>query len=467
MSADDVPSPEPVSSDKLQKMNEKEFDQFKQQMDQQAKKMLATKKSGEKSEDLPGSDIPSLEEFVKQEEKNKKEEEKREKKERKKDRKQQKKGKKREKKMEKKIAKMDKKKLIQKQKEEIKAEKAEKKAAKARRAAAEGETTKKRSRLATRLHEIIKDSSKLAGDNLEKEQRNLEKKQRKREAKARRKMREIARLELDVKILWQRLERKDKKITQLCARRDRLSHHVHDFGITDFKLDFRIGEYKRRFNSIKNAVDQLKKIIDRKRMKVEKFAPHLLAEAAKNLACDDLSIESISTIDFDDNCSIASFDSDSESDAAEILDIIDLEDCSDSDSESDSDEDDNDDGDDDDDNSCDYDENETEDEQTAKLFMNFCYRSTYDADKEAEIEVSVAREGVSKPAAHENDRSNVQEILRKAQERLQKMDECRAADEKERHAGVAESQSSKSKSSCSGNGKEPASGKPAFRKVFY
>ena len=452
-------------------MNEKECDKFKQRMDQQANKMLATKKGGEKSEDLPGSDIPSLEEFVKQEEQKKKEEEKREKKERKKDRKQQKKEKKREKKMEKKIAKIDRKKLMQKQKEEIKAEKAEKKAAKAEKAAAEGET-KKRSRLATRLHEMIKDSNKLAGDNLEKEQMKLERKQRKQEAKARRKMREIARLELDVKILWQRLERKDKKITQLSARRDRLSHRVHDYSITDFKLDFRIGEYKRRFNSIKNAVDQLKKIIDRKRMKVEKLAPHLLAEAAKkpqNLACDDLSIESISTIDFDDNCSIASSDSESESDAAEILDIIDLEDCSDSDSESDSDEepdDDNDDDEDDDDDFCDYDENETEDMQIAMLFMNFCYRSTCDDDKEAEREAPVARETVSKPAARENDRSNVQEVLRKAQERLQKMDECRAA-EKERRAGVAGSQSGKNKPSCSGNGKEPASGKPAVRKAFY
>ena len=65
MSADDIPSPESVSSDKLQKINEKECDQFKQQVDQQTKKILATKKSGEKSEDLPGSDIPSLEEFVK------------------------------------------------------------------------------------------------------------------------------------------------------------------------------------------------------------------------------------------------------------------------------------------------------------------------------------------------------------------------------------------------------------------
>ena len=371
--------------------------------------------------------------------------------------------------MEKKIAKIDRKKLMQKQKEEIKAEKAEKKAAKAERAAAEGET-KKRSRLATRLHEMIKDSNKLAGDNLEKEQKKLERKQRKREAKARRKMREIARLELDVKILWQRLERKDRKITQLCARRDRLSHCVHDYNITDFKLDFRISEHKRRFKSIKNAVDQLKKIIDRKLMKVAKLAPHLLAEVAKkpkNLACDDLSIESISTIDFDDNCSIASFDSDSESDAAEILDIIDLEDCSDSESESDSDEEQDDDNSDDDDDFCDCNENETEDEQLiAMLFMNFCYRSTRDNDKEAEIEAPMAREKISKPAARENDHSNVQEVLRKAQERLQKMDECRAA-EKERHAGVAGPQSSKNKPGCSGNGKEPASGKPAVRKAFY
>ena len=450
---------------------DEEFDQFKQRVNQQANKTLATKKDGEKSEDLPGSDIPSLEEFVKQEEQKKKEEEKRKKKEQKKDRKQQKKEKKREKKMEKKIAKIDRKKLMQKQKEEIRAEKAEKKAAKAERAAAEGET-KKRSRLATRLHEMIKDSNKLAGDNLEKEQKKLERKQRKREAKARRKMREIARLELDVKILWQRLERKDKKILQLCARRDRLSHCVHDYGITDFKLDFRIGDHKQRFNSIKNAIDQLKKIIDRKQMKVEKLAPHLLAEAAKkpqNLAYDDLSIESISTIDFDDSCSMASFNnSDSEGEAAEILDLIDLEDCSDSDSESDSDEepDDNNDVNDDDNDFCDYDENETEDMQIAMLFMNFCYRSTHDNDKEAEIEAPVAREKVSKPAAHENDRSNVQEVLRKAQERLQKMDECRAA-EKERHTGVAGPQSSNNKPSCSDNGKEPASGKPAVRKVFY
>ena len=435
-------------------------------MDQQAKKTLATNESGEKSdEDLPGSDIPSLEEFVEQEEQKKKELEKREKKEYKKDRKQQKKEKKREKKMEKKIAKIDRKKLMQKQKEEIKAEKAEKKAAKAERAAAKGET-KKQSRLATRLHEMIKDSNKLAGDKLE--QRKLEKKQRKREAKARRKMREIARLELEVKILWQRLERKDKKITQLCARRDRLNHRANDL-ITDFKLDFRIGEYKRRFNSVKNAVDQLKKIIDRKKMKVEKLAPHLLAEAAKkpqNLACDDLSIESISTIDFDDNCSIASFDSNSENDAAEILDIIDLEDCSDFDSESDSDEEPDDDIDDDDD-FCADDENETEDEQIAKLFMNFCYRSSCDDNKEAEIEAPMANRRISKPAACENDRSNVQEVLRKAQERLQKMDECRAAEKERRGAGVAGPQSGKNKPSYSGSGEEPATGKPQVRKAFY
>ena len=457
--ADDIPSPEPVSSNK-------------QPVDQEAKKMLATKNGGENSEDLPGSNIPSLEDFVKQEEQKKKEEEKREKKERKKDRKQQKKEKKREKKMEKKIAKIDRKNLMQKQKEEIKAEKAEKKAAKAERAAAEGET-KKRSRLATRLHEMIKDSNKLAGEKLDREQKKLEKKQRKREAKARRKMREIARLELEVKILWQRLERKDKKITQLCARRDRLGQRGHDFSITDFKLDFRIGEYKRRFNSVKNAVDQLKKIIDRKRMKVEKLAPHLLAEAAKkpqNLACDDLSIESIdiSTIDFDDNCSIASFDSNSESDAAEILDIIDLEDCSDSDSESDSDGELDDDNDDDDDDFCDYDENETEDEQIAKLFMNFCNRSTPDEDKETGIEGSMAREEeVSKPYARENDRSDVQEVLRKAQERLQKMDESRATEKERNAARVAGPQPSKAKPSCSGNGKEPVSSKPAVRKAFY
>ena len=376
--------------------------------------------------------------------------------------------------MEKKIAKMDRKKLMQQQKEEIKAEKAEKKAAKSERAAAEGET-KKRSRLATRLHEMIKDSDKLAGDKMELEQRKLEKKQRRREAKARRKMREIARLELDIKILWQRLERKDKKITQLCTRRDRLSYRAHDFSITDFKLDFRIGEYKRRFNSIKNAVDQLKKIIDRKRMKVEKLAPQLLAEAAKkpqNLACDDLSIESISTIDFDDDCSIASFDSDSESDAAEIIDIIDLENCSDSDSESDSDEEpDNDIDDDDDDDFCAYDENETEDEQIAKLFMNFCYHSTHDTEEEAGLEAPMAREKASKPAARESDRSsNVQEVLRKAQERLQKMDESRAAEKERRTAsGIEGCLSSKNKPSCSsfGNGKEPATGKPAVRKAFY
>ena len=257
-------------------------------------------------------------------------------------------------------------------------------------------------------------------------------------------MKEIARLELDVKILWQRLARKDKRITQLCAHRDRLSHHVYDFRIIDFKLDFRIGEYKRRFNSIKNAVNQPKKITDQKRMKVEKLAPHLFTETAKDLACDGLSIESISTIDFDDNCSIASFDSDSESDAAEILDIINLEDCSDSDSESDSDEEPHDDNDNDDDDFYDYDENETEDEQIAKLFMNFCYRSTYNDYKEAEIKASVAREQVSKPAALENDRSNVQEVLHKAQERLQKMDDCRIA-EKGRHAGVAGPQSNKNK----------------------
>ena len=434
-------------------------------MDQQAKKTLATNESGEKSdEDLPGSDIPSLEEFVKQEEQKKKEQEKREKKEYKKDRKQQKKEKKREKKMEKKIAKIDRKKLMQKQKEEIKAEKVEKKAAKAERAAAEGET-KKRSRLATRLHEMIKDSNKLVGDMLEMEQRKLEKKQRKREAKARRKIREIARLELEVKILWQRLERKDKKITQLCTRRDRLNHRPNDI-VTDFKLDFRIGEYKRRFNNVKNAVNQLKKIIDRKQMKVEKLAPHLLAEAAKkphNLACDDLSIESISTVDFDDNCSIASFDSNSENDAAEILDIIDLEDCSDFDSESDSEEEPEDDIDDDDDDFCAYDESETEDEQIAKLFMNFYYRSCSD-DKEAEIEAPVAKGGASKPATHENDRSNVQDVLRKAQERLQKMDECRAAEKERRGAGT---QSSKSKPSYNGSGEEPATDKPQVRKAFY
>lgn len=440
-------------------MNKKERDQL---VDQKAKKNLAAKKSGE-LEDLPGSDIPCLEEFVKQEEQKKKEEEKKEKKESKKDRKQQKKEKKREKKLVKKIAKMDRKKLMQKQKEEIKAEKAEKKATKAEKA--EGET-KKQSRLATHLHEMIKDSNKLAGDNMEKEQKKLEKKQRKQEAKARRKMREIARLELEVKILWQRLERKDKKITQLCARRDRLGHR--DFSITEFKLDFRIGDYKRRFNSIKNAVDQLKNIIHRKQMKVKRFAPHLLAEAAKkpqNLDCDDLSLESISSIDFDDNYSIASSDSDSDGNVAEILDVIDLEDCSDSDSESDSDEEEPDE-DDDDDDFCDYDENEDEDEQIAKLFMNFCYRPTHDDEKEAEIEASMAREENTKPAACENDRSNVQEVLRKAQERLQKMDECRAA-KKERSDGVAGPQFRNDKPSCSGKGKEPVSGKPAVRKAFY
>ena len=51
-------------------------------VDQQAKEMLATNESGEKSdEDLSSSDIPTLEEFVKQEEQKKKEQEKREKKE--------------------------------------------------------------------------------------------------------------------------------------------------------------------------------------------------------------------------------------------------------------------------------------------------------------------------------------------------------------------------------------------------
>ena len=447
-------------------MNEKERDQFKQRVDEQTKKRLAAKKGGEKAEDLPGSDIPSLEEFVKQEEQKRKKDMKREKAEHKKDRKQQKKEKKKQKKLEKKIAKMDKKKLMQKQKEEIKAEKAEKRAAKAERAATEGET-KRRSRLATRLHEMIKDSNKLKGDNLEKEQRKLEKKQRKREARARRKMREIARLELDVKILWTRMERKDKKITQLSVRRDRLNR-PGDSTLAEFKLDFRIGDYKRRFNNIKDVIIQLKRIIYRKQMKVKKLAPHLLIEAAKkpqNLENDDLSLESISTLDFEDDCSIAGdidaagpdSDSDSDSDDSDVLDIIDLEDCSDSDSESSSDEEADDeepDDDDDDEDYCAYDENEDEDEQIAKLFMNFCYRPTCDDEEEAE-----------RDQPREKDSSNVQEILRKAQESLKRMDECRATQKERRDRVVGFSK--KDKPSYSDGGKELANDKSAVRKGNY
>ena len=368
-------------------MDEKERNQFKQRVDQQTKKRLDAKKRGKKNKDLPGSEIPTLKEWVKRKEKKKRAEEKREKEEIKKE-------KERQKELEKTAAKMDKQKKLQKLKEEKEATKADKKAAKAEKVATETEAKeKKQSRLALRLQGMIEESDRLMAEEQEKERAKMEKQKRKREAKARRKLRDIASMEMDVKILQEKLKRKDRKITQLCARRDKIGHSSL---LVDFKLDFKIGDYKRRFKNIEETIAGLKEKIERKQKKVEKLSPRLL-DVIKPQVCKDMSLESITpecedissgTKDAARPCSSNSDSDDSDSsDEDSIVDLV-LKNYSDSDSES--------------------------------------------SDEEEE------KEEEKKKVPEQNNPSNVQEILRKAQMSLQRMDDNRAA-EKARRDGAGPS----------------------------
>ena len=271
-------------NDKKQKKKDKKKTKKDSKKKESKAKQAAVekKKKSSKVKDNSGSKIPSVKEWAKQEEKKKKADKKQQKKELKQEKKKQKQ-------MEKQAAKAEKRKKAQKLKEKkaVKkaeketakakkaAEKAEKTAAKAKEAAAKAEAKKKekQSKWELRMQKMLEDSDKQMAADLERDRRLAMERKRKQEAKAREVLKSIAKTEQIIKILQEKLDRKEKKVAQLSIRRDgkrRISMLVA------FKLNYKIADYNRKIDSLSSVINKLKKKIEAKQQEVEKLAPHLL-----------------------------------------------------------------------------------------------------------------------------------------------------------------------------------------------
>ena len=378
------------------------------------------KKKSSKVKDDPSSKIPSVKEWAKQEELKKKA-----------DKKQQKKAlkqeKKKQKQVEKQATKAEKQKKAQKLKEEKElkkaeneaakakkaAEKAEKAAAKAKEAAAKAEAKKKEvaakaeakkkekhAKWERRMQQMLDESDKQMAADLERDRMMAEERKRKQQEKAREMVKSITNTEQIIKALQEKLENKEKKVAQLSARRDgnrRVSI------MAAFKLNYKIANYNRRIHGIGSLIGTLKKKVELMQEEVEKLGPHLLDEAQiqedEQAPCCSKSL--LRDADRDDDDTITANDVDDNS----ILDMLGY-----LDSESD----------------------------------------YSDDDEDDDYEEDLPIEGM------EGLHPNIQELLRKAQKHLEKMDEDRLAS--------AYYDDDYSEPSYVGKGKGPANGREYIKK---
>ena len=170
-------------------------------------------------------------------------------------------------------------------------------------------------------------------------------------------MKSVAKTEKTIKILQEKLERKEKRFAQFSTHRDRSGYISM---LVAFKLNYMITDYNQRIHSINSVTNKLKKKVEAKQKEVERLVLHLLKTEPSTETREDEAIP----------CSSNSNNADHTDDVADNDSILDMLSYFDSESE------------------CSDDEEEEE----------------------------LPPEG----STH----SYVQEILRKAQESLQKMDEA-------------------------------------------
>ena len=239
------------------------------------------KKQSLKTEDTSTAKISTVKEWAKQQEKKRKAEKNQEKKELKKDKKQ--------KEMEKRVAKANKVEENQKQKEDKECKKAEKEAEKAQKAAAKAEKAaakakkvaakaeakkiKKKDKLEQRLQQELEESDKQLVVGQEKIELDAKERRRKREDKAKNMLMKIARTEETIKNLQEKTDRKEKKVAQMSEHR---SKSGNDSILVAFTLQYKIKEHQQRIHGINNMITKLKKKVEARKKKIERLAPHLL-----------------------------------------------------------------------------------------------------------------------------------------------------------------------------------------------
>ena len=357
--------------DKKKKGSKKEKQATAVEQKKKSSKAKKDKKKSSKVNDDPSSKIPSVKEWAKQEEEKKKAEKKQQKKELKQEKKKQKQ-------VEKQAAKAEKQKKAQKLKEEKEIKKAEKEAAKLKKAAEKAEKAAAKAKEAAAKAEAKKKEKHSKWERRMQQMLDESDKQmaaylnrgrtkaEERRRKQEDKAREMIKSIAKTEQLIKALKEKvENKEKKLALLSARRDGSKRLSMMAAFKLNYKIASYNRRIDGIGGVVNNLKKKVEAKREEVEKLAPHLLETEIQEDEPVPCCSKSLDQT-VDD---IAAADSDS------ILDML----------------------------------------------SYFDSESDYSDDDEDEEELPI--EGV------EGLHPNIQELLRKAQKHLEKMDEAGAYDD--------------------------------------